>query len=680
MKDRQKRILRFLLTNKGIVRIEDIAATFDIGKRTVSRDLDILESWLSLRGALLERKRNQGIQVVPYGKSAEGLLDVLNTPDSYIETLPQETRQSLCLLYLIYNNREIKISEISQTFFASDTTIWSDLNVLDQRISASGFSILRMKGIGISLHGDEQRIRTYFIQILTQLFSAHTIIPYLYRNDHAGRNTLELNQFRILMKRIHFPEASERIMQLITRAESMLGYHFTMSGEAVLYFYLLITLHRMKSGSVITSPIRIPALREYERTAEYLLDELLSRNFSGAMPPEEVRMLSVLLQVLEIGDMSDSLLQVTRLPIDPEVADMLSELISEMSIQDRRYYYIDDAVLKMLNITMSALINRMRLGVPLWHGDWGVSRSRDWNSEQKKLLVRRLLSERFSITISDADVESILMQLFALALGRSEPVVHTVRCVICCFEGIGLAVYLKTLIERDFPELEIIEATAVYKIEEPYIQANRIDLIITTYPVPDSPVPAIQISLPLDKKILKQEISRTVIELGSKVMKDRGTTGSRRSSSGIASFSEVWGFIERFSLIDMTWSDEIEDIIRELSVKLVSDPERNGLLVDGFLARERLSPLFFEEYGVRLLHCKSHAVEVPLAGILEFPGTQRTRMIYLIAPDPCPDHQRLMLSEITNSFLSEEEFQKTMLQGDLRAIRKVLMDTFRDFF
>ena len=123
MKDRQKRMLRFLLTNQSILRIDDLAETFAVGKRTVSRDLDVIERWISLRGGLLERKPNHGIQVITFGKDPADLLQILNTPESYIETLPAAGRRDLILLFLIFNNREIKIAEIAHTFFISDTSV-----------------------------------------------------------------------------------------------------------------------------------------------------------------------------------------------------------------------------------------------------------------------------------------------------------------------------------------------------------------------------------------------------------------------------------------------------------------------------------------------------------------------------------------------------------------------------
>jgi transcriptional antiterminator len=108
MKDRQKKMLRFLLTSDGVLRIDDVATVFSISKRTVSRDLDVIGNWLERRGAVLERKPNQGIRIRTFNREPLEFLDILNTPESYLETLPPPVRHQLILLYLIFQNREVE--------------------------------------------------------------------------------------------------------------------------------------------------------------------------------------------------------------------------------------------------------------------------------------------------------------------------------------------------------------------------------------------------------------------------------------------------------------------------------------------------------------------------------------------------------------------------------------------
>ncbi len=681
MKDRQKRLLRFLLTYDGVVRIEDLASTFSIGKRTVSRDLDLLESWLSLRGALLERKTNHGIQVITFGKTPEDLLEIVNTPNSYIENLSPEIRQKLCQLYLIFHNREIKISELSQTFFASDTTIWNDLNQIDVELAESGFTISRMKGVGIALAGDELSIRLQFLQVLTKLFSSHTIIPYLYNNIQDQKNTLELNQFRLLMKRIHFPETSDRIMNQISDIERSLGYHYTMSAEAVLYFYLQITLHRIKSGALLEHEQVELCHADYLSIGEIQLKRLLAGVFSGRIPAAEIQFFGLLLQVLEIGDVSDSQLQRLPLPIDPRVTDMVSEFISTFSLQDNTYYYLDDYGLRMLHVTITSLILRKQLKIPIWHGEWGSSYPRQWNSESKNHKVREDFMKNFSVELTQLDTETLLMQIYALAQAHTDPPKHKLRCLICCFEGIGLAIYLKTIIDKEYDELDVIEATAVYKIRQSYIEANKIDLIITTYPIENTSVPSVLISLPLNREMLTHQVLRTVESM--KLTEKEEAIEQKTPATpkvGITNFSTIFGFLERFKIYSLDHSEDIRIIIQELSEAIGSDSAAIELLTEDFLLREELSPLFFEDYNVRLLHCKSKAVSEPYAGVIDFHDPTKSRMLFLIAPDPCPDPIRLLLSEITTSFLSDELFRKTVITGDLRDMQKHLLDVYKDFF
>ncbi len=254
MKNRQKQILRLLLANESTVRIDDIASALSVGSRTVSRDLDYLGKWLSIRGVHMERKTSQGIRILNYGKNAKEIIAGINSSASSMPDLESEERQKFIFLYLLYNNREIKISEIAHTFFVSDTCVWNDLNNIEIMAEKNSLSLLRLKGVGIRINGVESKARFYFLQLFSDIFSHKTIISYLYSENYNKIESPEKYKLDLLVKHYKFPENKSNVFQLVQMAEQKLGYRFTMSGEAFLYFYLILSEHRIKSGALINSP------------------------------------------------------------------------------------------------------------------------------------------------------------------------------------------------------------------------------------------------------------------------------------------------------------------------------------------------------------------------------------------------------------------------------------------
>jgi len=679
MKERQKRMLRFLLTQKTAVRIDDLAHTFSIGKRTVSRDLDILESWCSLRGVLLERKPNQGIQVISFGKDPARLLEILNTPESYLETLPPQTRQHLILLYLIFHNREIKISEIAQTFFISDTSVWNDLNQLETSLDPEIFTLMRMKGIGIKLEGKERMMRMEFLHILTNLFSSHTIIPYIYSLKEDDSHTLEINQFRLLMKRIHFPDSNPSVLSLISQAGRQLGYHFTMSGETLLYFYLQLSSHRIQSGALICREDVPPCSAPYRETAQKVLHTLTERIVCGRLPEEEIAFLGLFLEGLEIGDLQE---EQTLLPdlFPSEITHFTDSLLEAFGKQDNQLYYLDREMEQLLNLSVSSLIIRLRNHFPYWHGEWGSPSSETWARSNKDQLLLQLLKEQFDLNARKEDMDNLLLYFQGLVLRSPEKQPDKVRCLICCFEGIGLASYLHSLLKRELDEIEVIDSTAVYKFRQSYLRNNRIDLILSTFPISNVDVPVIEIHLPLKKEQLKRDIMgrmKEVVQTREKMKQELPVTQDYDTADRSLPFEPLLDFISRFELYFMSDKNKLEEIIEDISQHICRVSRQSRQLSEDFLKREDLGPLEFEEYGTRVIHCKSKALSQPCAGVIAFGDEKKGRMIYLAAPDPCPESTRRMLSHITLSFMEHQEFRDALIGGSLNSIRSNLMDIYK---
>lgn len=672
MKDRQKRMLRLLLLNEGSLLIDDIAKTFSVGRRTVSRDLDVLEKWLSLKGAKLERKQNLGIQVLCLGTKSSDLIEMINKPDSYLESMPQQKRQNLLLLYLLFQNREIKISHMANTFFISDTSVWNDLNHIENSFDDNTIVLERMKGVGIRLHGPEAYTRMKFLSTMMEIFSSRTIIPHLYSLKESRDTTMEINQFNMLMERLRFPVGNSAVLDQIQYAVGTLGYSFTMSGEALLYFYLQLTIHRIKSGAMIEHYESFRCSPVFSQLSRSILGNLLERVFSGPLPEGEIAQLGMMLQVLEIGDLKSIRFSNFETMIDQPVKDLTKRMIERFGELDKQLYYLNRHMEDVLNLSIASLIIRLENNIPYWHGDWGSFASEEWGREEKEKCLADLLKECCDLVASSRDLEYILILFQSLVISESEVPPRKIRCLVCCFEGIGLASYLQSVLQREIKGINVIEATAVFKIRQEYIDEKGIELLISTFPVSDINIPVINVSLPLNKEKIKSDVSALLPQLSTGHILEEDRNDKK------ISFHEVLNLIENFKLFTMNDSENIKEIIHSLSGNLTSTLLKSGQLEKDFKRREDLGTLEFEDFGIRVLHCRSGAVDGPQAGVVDFPGGKRSRILFMVAPDPCPEQIRKLLSVITISFLENSLFRHSVITGTLNSIRKNLMDIYKE--
>ncbi|MBN2626386.1 MAG: helix-turn-helix domain-containing protein [Spirochaetales bacterium] len=672
MKDRQKRMIRLLLSQKELFHLEDLAQAFSIGKRTVSRDLDSIDQWLTSKGAGLDRKPGQGIRVETLMVSTEELLDALNTPENFIVAPDPLIRKQLILLYLLYHNREIKISEMAAAFFISDTSVWNDLNLIEKDLTRPTLSLIRHKGVGIQMTGEESQIRLEFLKILTELISSKTVIPYLYSLKTDSINSLEMNRLLLILDKLNFPGNRSRVLQALSRTADTLGYQFTMSGEAILYFYLQLSRHRIGEGCLIADDFPCPP--EFTGLAGDLLSNL-DYSARRVFPAGEISFLGLLMGVLERGTPPELGPLPHPIPRDEAIHGFTEELIDSFGKQDNRMYYLNEQVEAVLALTVSSLVTRLRNGIPLWHGEWGPSEEENDQDPAKREELARLLKNRFAIEAAREELDYLILYFQSLFFRDREIREQKIRCLVCCFEGIGLAAYLQAVLQKETSLLDIVESTAVFKIRQDYLDAKNIELVLSTFPLSGLTTPVIVLSLPLDRGLLVKQITRTVqdIEKREKTapepVPERGETFA---------FDKVMAFIGGFTLRTIPPCEKIEKIISELSREICPDRRKAKRLEKDFREREKRGSLFFEEYGTRVLHCKSAAVSIPTAGLIQFSGTADGRMLFLIAPAPCPEEERKILSVITLSFMEEERFRDALREGSLSDIRRALMDIYKE--
>ena len=684
MKERQKKILRFMLFNDSMLHIEDIADTFSIGKRTVSRDLDMIESWLSYRGAGLERKPNQGIRVLLFGKSANEILDNINSPENYLESLDADHRQKLILLYLLFSSCEVKISSIANVFYVSDTSVWSDLKQIERGLEGSELIIERMKGVGIRLSGPESVIRLRFLSVMTEAFASNTIIPYIYIMKEDKGSTLEINQLKLIMKRLDFPENNTEILDTIAELSNRLGYHFTMASESLLYFYLQLSIHRIESGKLIQDGGFLDCLPFFAGLGKFVLDILTIKVISGNLSDSEYCFLGLLLQVLEPGDLNAiGSEEIFGGMITEDIVSFADELISEFGRIDGRQYYLNDKLEPIMQKTLMSLVTRLRNGIPYWHGEWGEAPADSWNRNQKMEVLADLLKRRFGLEPEMKDLDHVLMSFHSMIFNREDLPGKKVRTLVCCFEGIALANYLRSILTREIETVNVVESTAVFKIKQEYLDANNIELVISTFPISGLDIPVVLISLPLNREEFIKKIDETVTAVRRRkpaadaVSIEIGADGDSAVEKPFF-FGEALEFVNKFQMIRLSKNKRIEEIIQQLAKELTSSITCLKMLSKDLQQREDLGALFLDEWGIRVLHCKSSVVSNPTAGVLEFDGEEAVRMLFMIAPDPCPDYVRKMLATVIISLSENSSFRAAFLSSGIDQIKKNLIEIYSE--
>ncbi|MBN2619024.1 MAG: hypothetical protein JXR64_11995, partial [Spirochaetales bacterium] len=407
---------------------------------------------------------------------------------------------------------------------------------------------------------------------------------------------------------------------------------------------------------------------------EECLNKLTNSSFSGDIPIYEISLLGVILQTLEVGDSNIENIKGISSLITVKIKNLTNKMITEFSKSDKKLYYLNDNIEAVLSLSLAVLILRLNYKIPFWHGNWGDTSQEDWGKDEKVKILSSLIKKSFGIETTLFDLDNILLQFHSLVLLNNQRIKQRLRTVICCFEGVGIAAYLQTILQQEIEDIEIIEATAVYKLNQEYIDKKQVELVISTFPINDINIPVIEVSLPLNKGEIISQITSSAKDINKTEYKIINKT----QKESTLSFDIIIDFIHYFKLISFENIYTNNEIIGQLSKNLTTRPQDEEELNLSLQKREDLGPLYFDEYGIKILHCKSRAVTVPTAGVIEFHDKSIPRIIYMIAPDPCSDIYRKLLSTITVSFLENRNFRNSVQFGNIDEIRKNLMNIYKE--
>ncbi|MBI9104380.1 MAG: HTH domain-containing protein [Spirochaetales bacterium] len=681
MKDRQKKMLRFLLNAEENIRIDDIAAAFKIGSRTVSRDLDFLENWLSLRGVFLERKTNKGIRILTYGKDPAEILEIINTPESYFSDLAHEQRQSFIFLYLLYNSREIKIAEVASTFFVSDTCVWNDLQQLEPQILKSGLALSRQKGVGVRIDGDEISIRLAFIRVFSRIFSTKSIIPYLYCVKEKQSPGIEVNKLNLLLENLKITGDHNFLFNLITFAEELLDNKFTLSGESFIYFYLLLTAQRMKAGFMINTPLSSECFDRYRDAGDFVIKKLTEKSVCGQIPRGEVELLGLIFQISELGDINLDNYEQLEQYIPESVITLSQKMISKAGEIGNEYFYLDPILEKILNASLASLVLRMANRIPHWWDERSAVVVPGGERSELEETIATLIKNELDIEVDEEELRAILFHFKASSVNPHHFSKEKIRCIICCFEGIGLVSYLYSIVSHDLPELDIVEATAVYKFDQRYLDMNRIDLVISTFPISDIETPVVVVPLPVERVGLEKLIQSRILRI--KKEDSRYIKLPEILSEKVSSFSidHVLSFIQEFKVKVWDQPYDLKLLIGTIARETGGDRHRIKKIEKAIWMREEHGPLILPEFGIRIFHCKSSGVDTPKSGLIRLDkgvcgDVDEELIVYIVAPDPCPENTRLMLSAFTVGIMERPLLRKVLSFSSEEKVRLGLYDLY----
>jgi len=466
---RQTKLLKVMLSEKAID-IEDICNAFNISKRTVYREIAVINEFnKKYKLKIISNKKNLIIQ--GNKTDLEKLkLDMIG----YKSEIEAYERKKFILSELLQLKEPVKLEYFGRKFGVSNATISYDIKELGNWVKSQGLTLVTKPGYGVSLEGSENSFRRAIANFLYENVNTNELIDFL-KTGYLKKERLDRNIDMRLLNLIDY-ETVLKIEKAILKLEKEIDYEITESTYLGLTVHLALALERIKKGEKIK--IGENNLTELKNTPEYVFAEKLAayleHDLNIKIPEDELGYVTVHLLGAKYRAQ-------TQQDFSEDVEQIALKMIEKAQEIFKVNFSKDELLLEGLKSHLGPALYRLKMGLDIRNpliNDIKAKYSKLF--KDSKEIAKVLEDKLYNISIPEDEIGYIAMH-FGAAFERMNDNKTKFNIIVVCASGIGTSRMLMSKLKM-FPQLNIVDAVSSIKLNE--IKGREdIDLVVSTIPL-----------------------------------------------------------------------------------------------------------------------------------------------------------------------------------------------------
>lgn len=684
---RMKQIFLVLLKEAEPVSVKYLAEQIGVSKRTVQRELEYTAS--SLKGYEITFMSKTGVGVWLKGTDDEKqrLEETLSEKDDY-DVGNRELRRKKLILELLREKGLKKLFYYSSRFKVSEATISSDLEAAEVWLKQYGLRINRKPGSGISVEGSEEDYRRairVFVnenidtQVLREAYEAESE-----PERYAGLKKSNIGQ--ILNDNI-----MSRVMDCITGMNHDRMLNLTENSYVGLVIHISIAINRILKNEVLdTTPQWVEEMEEDDDLclAREIVHEL-EEEFEIKIPKIEVSYICLHIK----GAKHEKLLWKgtdEKESENRELRQIVNEMINAFDPEKSWALKQDDEFLQGLLAHLQPTLVRLNHGMQIRNPVLDEIRS-GYPDIYKKCAQVAVILEKWTGKPVPPEEIGFLTVHFGAAIVRMENRKEQLRKVqvgVICSSGIGISRLMSSKLERVFKDR--VQLTAYGKKDiTPYI-TSKTDFFVSSISTEITDVPVIYVNPLLNEEDM-EKIRRSVYQY------ERIPEKQRKADQVTLQLEEINLVAAQINLVikymEFIKTDEnisFEELLIAVSERLSPYSDRQELIREDIMKRERISSQIFAEFGFALLHTRTKGVVRPgfhvcMTRKLESfrdPYFKGIRVVFVMLV-PVDGNLRInneILGHISSTLIEDFHFLDVILKGEKEEIRDELSRCLKKYF
>lgn len=677
---REKRILLFLLNSAHPLTTEQLAQEIDVSKRTIQREIDVLQSYLEHWNCTIEKKKNIGLRI-------KGNLDDIQQLRSElvcgheIDGCDIHQRRVFILYELLRDRSPKKRIYFAHQFHVSESTIGSDMDAIQEWMEKNNLKIIKKPGYGITFGGSEADYREALRRFINDFIEmdANTkkdkMIQALIQDKKDGIYTL-LNS--------HVIDKVERVLKQLDepRLEAL-----SEDAYISLVLHISISIIRIREGGIVENNQEVLTnLHEYEDYDLALrILKAMELEFSLKIPQVEISYLLLHIEGSKIGYSRQS--EELDMKSEEELFEMVREMADVFDQEIASQLKNDPIFIRGLIVHLQPVLVRLKNHMNIFNPLLEEIKSEYPDIYLKCKKASSVITQHTGYQVNDEEIGYLAMH-FGSAVERiysNHRYTRTVSIGVVCASGFGVARLMMTKLHNC---LEGDVQLFPFGKEEIGDVQSDIDFFVTSFNLDSWNIDYIQVNPLIGEKDIEQ--IRHKIEDYSHIHKKK-TEIPKKSNNDIQKLaSEINSLIDSFQQSRVSHTLSMEQVIEYLACKITSNDYQKDLVVQTILNREQMYSQVFEDLGIALFHGISQGVtkcsiQLCISNQLKPFQDQRMKGVHTVLMMVVPNSQDVkvqidILGYLSSSLINNKKFLEVLKNGEKQEVQEALKNVLQEYF
>ncbi|GAB3059136.1 BglG family transcription antiterminator [Virgibacillus ainsalahensis] len=679
---REREVIELLLKRQEAIPVKEIARNIGASVRTIHRDLKSIEKIVADYKLELVKKTGAGVRIQGSEDDIRELERAL-TWKPVSEFTPQE-RSAVILSTLLETNEPIKLFTLASELHVTIATISHDLDLLEEDLAAYHLILIRRRGYGVKVEGEEKQKRSVISNLITKHVDPFEFVSLVKENiqKKSEQNTIS-NRLLGLVN----PQRLEPIERRVEEARKELTYNLADSAYIGLVVHLALALERLQKGDIITFDQdylqQMKGTKEYNIAKNIILH--LENDLNMAIPEDEtgyitMHLMGAKLRIDQNYDIEDSSMDTAY-----QAKELIQYISKELGIDLTQ----NNALLKDLVAHLKPAVYRLKQGMNIKNPM--IQEIRKDYDELFHLIEEGAGATFVGIDFPEDEIGYLVLHFASALLNRENEA--DMQALVICSSGIGTAKILATKLKQRIPEIRHVDNKSLFDLDQ--MDTKKYDLIVSTIPLKN---------FDSDYIVASPMLTKAEVHLIQKAVRQRKlaykpTKEKQKQTEFLPNLEAMKNYST--VILDLLNAFHIQAISDELPMKdilqaVCSELEKDRMIIhkenvfEKLEKREQLSGLGIPDTKLALYHTRSDDVVGPSFSIydLSYPvelvgmdgeEMQVERILFMLAPAHTYQEVLEVLSILSSLIIQNQESMRLFETGDEAQIKHFLSEKFHAF-